>query len=80
MTRFITLKESVQLVVRVINGMVGGEIFVPKIPSFKVIDFAKAISTKARIKFVASILAKNYMKNLFRYMSLKTLSHTKITT
>ena len=53
MTRFnITLKESVQLVVRVINGMVGGEIFVPKIPSFKVIDFAKAISTKARIKFV----------------------------
>ena len=36
MTRFnITLKESVQLVVKVINNMVGGEIFVPKIPSFK---------------------------------------------
>ena len=66
MTRFnITLKESVQLVVRVINGMVGGEIFVPKIPSFKVIDFAKAISTKARIKFVGINLVKNYTETCF---------------
>ena len=44
MTRFnITLKESVQLVVKVLNNMVGGEIFVPKIKSFRVIDLAKAI-------------------------------------
>ena len=53
MTRFnITLKESVQLVVKVLNTMTGGEIFVPKIPSFKVIDLAKAISNTAKIKFI----------------------------
>ncbi len=53
MTRFnITLKESVQLVVKVLNNMVGGEIFVPKIPSFKVIDLAKAISSTAKIKYI----------------------------
>ena len=45
MTRFnITLNESVNLVIRAINTMVGGEIYVPKIPSFKVTDLAKAIS------------------------------------
>ena len=53
MTRFnITLKESVQLVIKVLNNMVGGEIFVPKIPSFKVIDLAKAISSTAKIKYI----------------------------
>ena len=53
MTRFnITLEESVQLVIKVLNNMMGGEIFVPKIPSFRVIDFAKAISNTAKIKFI----------------------------
>ena len=32
--------------------MVGGEIFVPKIPSFKVMDLAKAISLNSKIKFI----------------------------
>ena len=32
--------------------MWGGEIFVPKIPSFKVIDVAKAISPRLKIKFI----------------------------
>ena len=32
--------------------MVGGEIFVPKIPSFKVIDLAKAISPNSKIKYI----------------------------
>ena len=53
MTRFnITLEESVGLVVKAINLMVGGEIFVPKIPSFKVIDLAKAISPRSKIKLI----------------------------
>jgi UDP-N-acetylglucosamine 4,6-dehydratase/5-epimerase len=53
MTRFnITLEESVLLVIKAINSMVGGEIFVPKIPSFKVTDLAKAISNKSRIKII----------------------------
>tara|TARA_B100001057_G_scaffold497908_1_gene603370 strand:- start:314 stop:1324 length:1011 start_codon:yes stop_codon:yes gene_type:complete len=53
MTRFnITLKESVELVIRALRDMVGGEIFVPKIPSFKVIDFARAISPNSKIKYI----------------------------
>ena len=53
MTRFnITLEESVNFVLFCLNKMWGGEIFVPKIPSYKIIDFAKAISTKAKLKFV----------------------------
>ncbi len=53
MTRFnITLKESVELVIKALNSMVGGEIFVPKIPSFKVIDLANAISADSRIKII----------------------------
>ena len=32
--------------------MYGGEIFVPKIPSFKIIDLAKAICQKCKIKYI----------------------------
>ena len=32
--------------------MIGGEIFVPKIPSYKILDVAKAISPKLKIKIV----------------------------
>ena len=39
MTRFnITLKESVEFVVKCEKMMNGGEIFVPKIPSYKILD------------------------------------------
>ena len=53
MTRFnITLKEGVEFVIFCLNKMWGGEIFVPKIPSYKIIDLAKAVSSKAKIKFI----------------------------
>lgn len=53
MTRFnITLEESVNLVMKALDTMVGGEIFVPKIPSFKVVDFAQAISPESKLKFI----------------------------
>ena len=43
MTRFnITLEEAVRFVLDSLRIMKGGEIFVPKIPSFRVIDLAKA--------------------------------------
>ena len=45
MTRFwITLSQGVKFVMRCIKDMNGGEIFVPKIPSFKIIDLARALS------------------------------------
>jgi len=51
MTRFnITLDESVNFVFDAFKQMKGGEVFVPKIPTYKLIDLAKAISSTAKIK------------------------------
>ena len=45
MTRFnITLKDGVDLVLYALTHMWGGEIFVPKIPSYRIIDVAKAVA------------------------------------
>ncbi len=45
MTRFwITIEQGVRLVVRCIEQMHGGEIFVPKIPSMKLVEMAEAIA------------------------------------
>ena len=47
MTRFvISLRECVEFVCKSFEYMVGGEIFVKKIPSIKIIDIANAISKK----------------------------------
>ena len=44
MTRFnISLKEGVDMVMWAIENALGGEIFVPKIPSYRIMDVAKAI-------------------------------------
>ncbi len=51
MTRFwISLPEGVDLVVKSVESMVGGEIFIPKLPSFKIMDLAKAICPDAQVK------------------------------
>lgn len=45
MTRFmITLEQGVEFVLKNFERMVGGEIFVPKIPSMKMVDLAKAMA------------------------------------
>ncbi len=42
MTRFwLTLEQGVRFVIRCIEQMHGGEVFVPKIPSMKIIDLAQ---------------------------------------
>lgn len=47
MTRFwITLQEGVNFVLKNFERMRGGEVFVPKIPSVRIIDLAKAIAPK----------------------------------
>ena len=49
MTRFmITLEQGVDLVWHALEDMVGGEIYVKKIPSMKVTDIARAIAPDAR--------------------------------
>ena len=53
MTRFmITLEEGVELVWHVFDDMIGGEIYVKKIPSMKVIDIANAVDSDAKQKIV----------------------------
>jgi UDP-N-acetylglucosamine 4,6-dehydratase len=53
MSRFwITLEEGVRLVVRCVEEMQGGEIFVPKIPSMKLIDLVKAVAPGCRTEIV----------------------------
>jgi len=53
MTRFnIELKESIKLALYVLKNSLGGEIFVPKLPSFNIIDLAKVIDPKCKLRFV----------------------------
>lgn len=53
MTRFnITLQEGVNFVLECLEKMWGGELFVPKIPSFNITDLAAAIDPKCKIEIV----------------------------
>ena len=53
MTRFmISLEQGVELVWHAFEDMIGGEIYVKKIPSIKVTDIAHVISPKAKHKII----------------------------
>ena len=53
MTRFsITLKEGVNFVLESLERMWGGELFIPKIPSYKLTDLAKAIAPQCKINII----------------------------
>jgi UDP-N-acetylglucosamine 4,6-dehydratase len=53
MTRFwITLDQGVCFVIRCIESMHGGEVFVPKIPSMKVADLAEAVAPGREIELI----------------------------
>ena len=75
MTRFnITMQQSINLVIQALKDSIGGEIFIPKIPSVRIIDLAKAISPKSKIKIIGKkpgekiheeLIEKNEMNNLY---------------
>jgi UDP-N-acetylglucosamine 4,6-dehydratase/5-epimerase len=53
MTRFwITLDQGVRFVIRCLEQMVGGEVFVPKIPSMRLKDLANVIAPECRIESI----------------------------
>jgi UDP-N-acetylglucosamine 4,6-dehydratase/5-epimerase len=53
MTRFwISIKQGVELVLKSFQRMVGGEIFVPKIPSVRICDLANAMAPTLPIRIV----------------------------
>ena len=53
MTRFwITLQQGVDFVARCLGQMRGGEIFVPKLPSTRIMDLVEAVAPGCRVEFV----------------------------
>ena len=53
MTRFmISLEQGVNLVWHALNDMIGGEIYVKKIPSIKVTDIAKVIAPNSKFEII----------------------------
>lgn len=53
MTRFtITIEEAAKFVLRNINYMVGGEVFVPKLPSYNILQLAKVIDPNCKVEII----------------------------
>ena len=53
MTRFwMTIDESVNLVLRSLKLMNGGETYIPKIPSIRILDLAKSFDPNKKINFI----------------------------
>lgn len=53
MTRFwLAIDQGVRFTITAIERMQGGEVFVPKIPSMRVVDLAKAIAPDAELEFI----------------------------
>jgi len=53
MTRFwLTLEQGVRFVIRCIEQMHGGEIFVPKIPSMRIVDLAETIAPGCQVEYI----------------------------
>ena len=53
MTRFwISLSQGVEFVLSNIEKMIGGEIFIPKIPSMKIIDLAKCLDDSKKLNYI----------------------------
>ena len=55
MTRFsLTLREGIENVMWALKNGIGGEVIVPKIPSYKILDLAKAVDDKIKIKIIGT--------------------------
>lgn len=53
MTRFhITREEGVNLVLFALKDALGGEVYIPKLPSFRIVDLANAVAQSCRIKII----------------------------
>lgn len=80
MTRFwITLEEGVGLVLKALELMKGGEIFVPKIPSMNIMDLTKAIAPECKTRITGIrpgeklhevLIPKDEMRRTFEYRGM----------
>ena len=54
MTRFtLTIDQAINFVLNSASIMIGGEVFVPKLPSYNIIQLAKCINKDAEIKIIS---------------------------
>jgi UDP-N-acetylglucosamine 4,6-dehydratase (inverting) len=74
MTRFnISLIDAFNLVVWALKNNKGGEIFIPKLSSFKVLDLAKAINNKAKIEVIGIREGEKIHEELVSYSEINNL-------
>lgn len=53
MTRFwLSIEQGVRFTIKCIEQMQGGEVFVPKIPSMRVVDLATAVAEECKIEYI----------------------------
>jgi len=68
MTRFnISLRECASITLNALVLLKGGEIFVPKIPSFKILDLAKAICPNCKIKITGTRPGEKIHEEMISY-------------
>ncbi len=53
--------------------MLGGEIFIPKIPSYRITDIAKALSPRKKIKIIGIRPGEKLHEEIIKYKSLNTI-------
>lgn len=85
MTRFwITLDQAVHFVIMSLSRSKGGEIFVPRIPSMKIVDLAKAIDPDCRQEVVGirpgekvheTLLSEDEARNTVQYKECFIVQH-----
>ena len=53
MTRFtLTIEQAINFVLNCASFMIGGEIFIPKLPSYNILQLAKCINPTNKIKII----------------------------
>ncbi len=75
MTRFnITIQAGVDFVLQCLEKMWGGELFVPKIPSYRIIDVAKAVAPHCKLEIIGTRPGEKLHEEMITEMdSLNTL-------
>jgi UDP-N-acetylglucosamine 4,6-dehydratase/5-epimerase len=53
MIRFwLTMKQAIEFVIKAVETMEGGEVFIPKMPSFRIMDLVQAAAPDVKIKYI----------------------------
>ena len=79
MTRFwISIEQGVEFVLKSHQRMSGGEIFVPKIPSFRIRDLAKVVTPTCKVKYIGIRPGEKIHEELFYGENITSTEHPMI--